>query len=125
MAVLRIPAIAPVPGIPVLWPGPGRGPAARLARIFTAPLPEDIGDEVTVAALFRASQALNFLTGGRAEMTFSARCHLARRRSRGPARLGWTLTARGIDAACAMLRGECEHCAAAWGNYRARTRRRG
>lgn len=82
-------------------------------------LPDDVRDhEVTVTVFFRSSQILNFLTGGCPQMTFSARCHRSRRTSRWlAARLAWTVLALGIDATCAALRGEHEHCATAWTNY--------
>ncbi len=82
-------------------------------------LPDDVRDcEVTVTVFFRSSRILNALTGGSPQMTFSARCHRSRRTSRWlVARLGWTVLALGIDATCAALRGEREHCATAWTNY--------
>lgn len=91
-------------------------------RLLFAPLPADVRDEeITVAALFRASLILNFLTGGAPEMTFSARCHRSGRISRGIlTRTMWRGTAMGIDAACAILRGEDAHCATAWANHRVR-----
>lgn len=92
---------------------------STLRTIFTGPLPSDLrGEECSVAVLFRASQALNYLTGGGREMTFSARCHMARRTARSwHRRAVWAAIAMGIDAACGALRGECEHCATAWINY--------
>ncbi|MGF1552079.1 MAG: hypothetical protein ACFBWO_06180 [Paracoccaceae bacterium] len=96
-----------------------RGLPPRLAEIAFDELPADVRDtEVTVTALFRASLALNLLLGGTSDMTFSARCHLESRRRRSPvARALWSTLARGIDLACAVLRGECEHCATAWDNH--------
>ena len=95
-----------------------------LARLYRDPLPHDVSeDEYTVAALFRGSLILNFLTGGAADMTFSARCHHSACVSRGPVRrLAWSVVSGSIDTACAALRGESEHCATAWDNHKARTR---
>ena len=95
-----------------------------LIELLTAPLPADVSpQEYTVAALFRTSQALNFVTGGRAEMTFSARGHAGRIADRCRIRrIAWHLSAGLIDAVCGVLLGECKHCAAAWSNYRARRR---
>ncbi len=96
--------------------------SSNLRQILTGPLPSDVLDvEITVVVLFRGSLALNFLTGGAPDMTFSARCHHARRTTRGPiVRAGWRVLAGTIDASCAILRGETEHCAAAWSNHLAR-----
>lgn len=101
------------------------GALRRVMQIFTDPLPADMRDEeCSVVILFRASQALNCLTGGRDDMTFSARCHLLGRRARRPfGRLAWRIAEGAIDVGCAVLRGECAHCATAWVNYRARGRR--
>lgn len=98
----------------------------NLRMILTGPLPSDVIEtEVTVTVLFRGSLALNFLTGGAPHMTFSARCHRARRTTRSPiTRAGWHVLARTIDASCGILRGESEHCAAAWSNHLARGPRR-
>ena len=123
MAVL----IAP-PAAETLCDAPDRsaahpsGAAHIVVRLMTAPLPDDVPrEEYTVAVLFRASLVLNFLTGGRPDMTFSARCHRAGRISRRTAqRMFWQAMARLIDTACAVLRGEREHCATAWANHRAR-----
>jgi hypothetical protein len=104
----------------------GRGGAfARLRAVAFGELPADVRDcEVTVAALFRASLALNVLLGGEADMTFSARAHLERTRRRGAlARAGWHTVAAAIDLACAVTRGECEHCATAWENHLGRDAR--
>ncbi|MEM8697939.1 MAG: hypothetical protein AAGF44_02140 [Pseudomonadota bacterium] len=92
--------------------------------IFSDTLPDDMLPEgCSTGVLFRASQALNYLSGGPRGMTFSARCHRARRTARSwPHRAGWTALAMGIDAACATLRGECEHCATAWTNHITRNR---
>ena len=94
-----------------------------LGQIYTDPLPSNMREqECSVVVLFRSSQALNYLTGGGRAMTFSARCHVARRTTRNRVRrTGWTLMAMGIDAICGVLRGECEHCATAWANHLART----
>jgi hypothetical protein len=88
-------------------------------RLLTEDLPDDVRYcEATVVVLFRASQVLNFLTGGCPQMTFSARCHRARRTTRQfAARAAWACVAITIDTACAVLRGEHEHCATAWTNY--------
>ena len=93
-----------------------------VARLMTEPLPADVPrDEYTVAVLFRSSLVLNFLTGGMPDMTFSARCHRAGRVSRWTAqRMFWRTMGALIDTACAILRGEREHCATAWANHRAR-----
>lgn len=98
------------------------GTGQVLFRLLSGPLPPDVRDEeVTVAALFRASLILNFLTGGAPEMTFSARCHRSGRISRGVLnRTMWRGIALSIDAACAVLRGEESHCATAWANHRIR-----
>lgn len=95
-----------------------------LRTIFTGPLPADVGrHECSVATLFRASIALNYMTGGAPDMTFSARCHRTKRTGRSPAaRAGWSLLAMAIDAGCGVLRGECEHCATAWANHVTRPR---
>lgn len=102
---------------------PCTGAVSTLHRLLTGPLPADVpDDEYTVAALFRASLVLNFMTGGAANMTFSARCHRSGRVSRKVTqRALWRMTGAGIDIACAVLRGEREHCATAWANHRARS----
>jgi len=99
---------------------------ATLRTIMTGPLPTDVqAQECTVAVLFRSSVALNYLTGGARDMTFSARCHRARRTKRSRiARAGWHALAMAIDASCGVLRGECEHCATAWTNHITRPRAR-
>lgn len=98
------------------------GAVKVLQQLLSGPLPSDVRDEeVTVAALFRASLILNFLTGGAPEMTFSARCHRSARIRRGTLnRTMWRGIAIGIDVACAVLRGEEAHCATAWANHRNR-----
>lgn len=123
MAVLRIPSA------PGTWratrddrenrTGTEAGIFHQLVLIFTAPLPTDMtAEECSVAILFRSSRALNYVTGGASDMTFSARCHAARRAARSaPVRAGWHLTALGIDIVCGVLRGEVEHCATAWVNH--------
>lgn len=99
---------------------------ATLHGLIRDPLPDDVRHcEATTAALFRASQILNLLTGGNPDMTFSARCHRARRTARFlPARFGWRVAECGIDAVCGILRGEEQHCTVAWINYVTRPRRR-
>lgn len=101
---------------------PRSGTMSVVAHLMTAPLPADVlREEYTVAVLFRSSLVLNFLTGGAADMTFSARCHRAGRISRWTAqRMFWRTLVGLIDLACAVLRGEREHCATAWANHRAR-----
>ncbi|MEM6621710.1 MAG: hypothetical protein AAF674_05730 [Pseudomonadota bacterium] len=96
--------------------------ATTMVAIFTRPLPDDvIPEEVTVAMLFRGSLALNFATGGAPDMTFSARCHRARRAARSRiSRAGWRTVGAVIDVACVLLRGERRHCAVAWSNHLAR-----
>jgi hypothetical protein len=101
------------------------GPPGRFSTVWslmTGPLPSDVRDEeLTVAALFRASLILNFLTGGAPDMTFSARCHGAQKYGRMmPQRVAWRALAMAIDAICGVLRGECQHCAAAWSNHLSR-----
>lgn len=93
-----------------------------LGHLLRADLPSDVREEeLTVAALFRASLVLNALTGGDPEMTFSARCHRDQERAAGPlSRLAWGVACLAIDLACAVLRGESEHCATAWENHCAR-----
>ncbi|MEO1491161.1 MAG: hypothetical protein AAFV19_03295 [Pseudomonadota bacterium] len=117
-------AVLPVDAAEVAFDAQGGGPVRpgwkrTLARLMTEDLPEDVRSaEVTVTVLFRASQILNFLTGGCPEMTFSARCHRSRRTSRGMLpRAGWFFLVVVIDSACGALRGESEHCATAWSNY--------
>lgn len=90
-----------------------------LVGIFTTPLPPDMSrEECSVAVLYRSSQALNYVTGGAADMTFSARCHAGRRASRSASvRMGWHVMAMGIDTVCGAMRGESEHCATAWVNH--------
>jgi hypothetical protein len=97
---------------------------ARVRAIAFDTLPRDVRDcEVTVAALFRASLALNLLLGGEPDMTFSARAHHERTTRRGAlARMLWSGVAASIDVACAVSRGECEHCATAWANHLGRFR---
>ena len=120
MAVLRIDApegafdLAPVPA----------GRLGVLRILLWQDLPADVRDkECTVAVLFRASQVLNFVTGGAPRMTFSARCHRRRRTARAlPVRAAWSVMAMGIDATCGAFRGETQHCATAWSNYVARDR---
>ena len=96
-----------------------KGVVATVQHLLTSELPADVQEcEVTVLALFRASQVLNFLTGGKPEMTFSARAWRSRRTSRlYVSRLGWAATTAMVDAACGVLRGEQHHCATAWQNY--------
>lgn len=95
-----------------------------LRSIFTDPLPTDVDHrECTVATLFRTSMALNYLTGGARDMTFSARCHRAKRTKRWvAARAGWSVLCMAIDASCGVLRGESDHCATAWTNHVTRGR---
>lgn len=97
---------------------------STLWTLLTEDLPEDVREaECTVSALFRASRVLNVLTGGEAEMTFSARCWRAKSSSRTVlARGSWTVIVAAIDVACAVLRGEERHCATAWDNHRSRRR---
>lgn len=92
------------------------------ARRRAGPLPPDVLDEeITVLILFRLSLALNRLTGGLPDMTFSARtamrCH--RRCLLFPV---WTVLRVVIDSYCRAFRGEIGHCATALRNYH---RRRG
>lgn len=102
------------------------GPFATFWYLLTGPLPSDVRDEeLTVAALFRASLILNFLTGGAPDMTFSARCYGAQQNGRVlPQRVAWRIIAMSIDATCGVLRGECQHCAAAWSNHLSRDPRK-
>lgn len=95
------------------------GRLQTLRNIVTGEVPVDVRTcEVSVVILFRASVALNFLSGGHPEMTFSARCHRSRCTSRGLiARFVWIGLAKTIDAAYAALRNESEHCATAWANH--------
>lgn len=94
--------------------------------LLFGPLPADVcEEEYTAAALFRGSLMLNYITGGQADMTFSARCYRAQRICRSmPLRLTWRLLRMSIDIACAQLRGESEHCATAWTNYLLRQSRK-
>ena len=120
MAVLRIDA--PEGAFEFVPVSAGR--LETLQLLLWQDLPADVRDkECTVAVLFRASQVLNFITGGTPGMTFSARCHLRRRIARAlPARAAWSVMAMGIDATCGAFRGETQHCATAWSNYVARDR---
>lgn len=95
-----------------------------LRAIVQGPLPADmVAEECSMTVLFRASRALNLLTGGAADMTFSARCHVQRLRARRLLmRVVWGIAEDCIDAICGIWRGECEHCATAWDNHRARAR---
>lgn len=101
-------------------------PLHTVRHIATRELPDDVRlHECTVSTLFRGSLILNYLTGGDAEMTFSARCFRSQRISRHVTqRIAWRMVMHGIDLACAMLRGESQHCATAWSNYLARPVRR-
>ncbi|MGD1926480.1 MAG: hypothetical protein ACFB03_20190 [Paracoccaceae bacterium] len=120
MAVVRMEATASgISADPMDLAEAHQGVVATVVEIWWSDLPEDVRHcEVTVLAFFRASQVLNFLTGGNPEMTFSARAWRSRRTSRFlPVRIGWTMTSAAVDVVCAMLRGEERHCAAAWGNY--------
>ena len=101
------------------------GVIATLQHLALTELPEDVRDcEVTVMALFRASLMLNFLTGGKPQMTFSARAWRSRRTARTlSSRLGWAMIIALVDSSCAMLRGERDHCELAWVNYVRRPRR--
>lgn len=112
--------------IALIFPGCMLGPLQTIGTLATQPLPEDIRrHECTTAVLFRGSLILNYVTGGRADMTFSARCFRAQRLSRNIAhRLAWRTMMHGVDLACALLRGESQHCATAWSNYLARPVRR-
>lgn len=112
--------------IVLILPGDVLRPMQTVGTLATQPLPEDIRrHECTTAVLFRGSLILNYLTGGRADMTFSARCFRSQRLSRNIAlRLAWRTMMHGIDLACALLRGESRHCATAWSNYLARPARR-
>ena len=126
-AVSVVAPAAAVPGVILRRAfAPPKARLRRVAMIFTAPLPHDVIDcECSVVILFRASKALNTLTGGRDDMTFSARCHVLGRRSR--TRIGraiWRLAEGTIDVFCGVVRGEVEHCATAWDNHRLRGRRR-
>lgn len=87
--------------------------------LIASDLPDDVKDcECSEVMLFKASVFLNYLTFGDATMTFSARSHLSRTKSRFAAqRFAWLLIAALIDAACGFLRGETEHCATAWDNH--------
>lgn len=100
-------------------------------RLMTEDLPADVRDEeVSVILCFQASVLLNVTLGGVDDMTFSARCHIAKRRAgRRDGGYGralrwafWAVMAAVIDLLCAMLRGEREHCATAWDNHLARFR---
>ena len=95
------------------------GVIATLQHLALTDLPDDVRDcEVTVVALFRASLMLNFLTGGKPQMTFSARAWHARRTARTlPSRLGWSMVIALVDSSCGVLRGERDHCEIAWVNY--------
>ncbi|MEM9138813.1 MAG: hypothetical protein AAGB15_03205 [Pseudomonadota bacterium] len=105
---------------------PGRF-LSDLFCIIGGPLPPDMAaEECSITALFRASRALNLLTGGSADMTFSARCHVRRTgANRLSTRLAWGVVEGIIDAICGIWRGECEHCATAWANHRSRARAAG
>lgn len=97
---------------------------SRLSRPFRAmfdrsTLPPDVIDEeVTEVICFKASLVLNRAFGGKADMTFSARIHMAARQGRtAPRRCVWACAEMAVDAACGMLRGEAHHCETAWINY--------
>lgn len=101
-------------------PGAHRsGVIATLQYLALTDLPEDVRDcEITVMALFRASLMLNFLTGGKPQMTFSARAWRSRRTARTlSSRLGWAMIIALVDSSCGLLRGERAHCEVAWVNY--------
>lgn len=121
MAVLRIYALEDDGFVRPKTPS---GRLATLQDLLWQDLPADVRDrECTITVLFRASQVLNFVTGGTPQMTFSARCHRRRRTARTlPGRAAWTAMELGIDTACGVLRGETRHCATAWSNYIARDR---
>ncbi|MEO0623300.1 MAG: hypothetical protein AAF183_13845 [Pseudomonadota bacterium] len=99
------------------------GQTRRSVRdLLAGELPPDVRDEeFAVAACFQASLLLNAFTGGEPTMTFSARSHLNHTRARWflPWML-WGLACLVIDFACAVIRGESEHCATAWANHCAR-----
>ena len=126
MAVLRLGAVdqthASAPGAQIDLPS-GKTATGKTLRtlhsIAVQTLPPDVIEcETTFILCFRASQMLNFLSGGKPEMTFSARIWRARYTSRSPmVRLCWLLTVLLVDGACAVMRGERGHCAMAWVNY--------
>ena len=91
----------------------------RLWSALFGPLPPDMREEeCKVAVLFRASVALSVLIGGPVGLTLSALSHrLATAPGNPVRRIWWVLVAAAIDVACALLRGEHEHCATAWDNY--------
>lgn len=104
---------------PVSGPRPGRLAQTWAALCDRSSLPPDvIDDEVTEVICFKASLALNRLSGGAADMTFSARAHLAATDRRSLLRRCLWRPVRGfIDLACAILRGEAHHCETAWINH--------
>ncbi|WP_141135059.1 hypothetical protein [Puniceibacterium sediminis] len=85
-------------------------------------MPENtLEDEFTEAVLFVLSIRLNRLTGGAADMTFSARCHITSTRAQWlPKRMAWGGMRRVIDLYCAAFRGEVLHCETAWYNHQSR-----
>jgi len=96
--------------------------AGVLHGLAASPLPSDMnGEEYSEEVLFRASMLLNFLTGGTQHMTFSARAYYARSQAQYTGgKLFWYGISCTIDAACGALRGETDHCHAAWVNHLAR-----
>ncbi len=85
-------------------------------------MPENtLEEEFTEAVLFVLSIRLNRLTGGDADMTFSARCHIRATTARWlPIRLGWGIVGAVIDLYCTSFRGEILHCETAWYNHTSR-----
>lgn len=98
------------------------GRSAVLRRIFFGPLPcTPAPGECRSAPLFRSSIALNYVTGGARDMTFSARCHLSKIEAKTVAvRLGWMTMETAINAGCRVVRGERRHCATALRNHASR-----
>ena len=127
MAVLRMDAADPTyDAATAAAPGARPGDAiGTLLHLASGELPDDVREcEVTVVALFRASLMLNFVTGGKPQMTFSARAWRSRRTARNlPARFGWSMVIALVDSSCGVLRGERDHCEVAWVNYVRRPKR--
>ncbi|MEM9059926.1 MAG: hypothetical protein AAGD13_05645 [Pseudomonadota bacterium] len=120
MAVLRMEAMTSgIPADPMDLAEAHQGVVSTIFEIWSSEVPDDVCEcEVTVLAFFRASQILNFVTGGNPQMTFSARAWRSRRTARSvPSRVCWASTTVVVDLVCALVRGEERHCAEAWINY--------